>query len=221
MTAHPAKFSISILERIGDLLASRRDDDNLELVLDPFAGTGRVHEIPGITAIGVEIEPEWATMHPRTIVGNTLHLPFRAATFDGMITSPVYGNRHADHHVAKDPSFRHSYTHTLGRTLHPENAGTIHWGDAYRDFHDRAWAECLRVLKPGAFVMVNVSNHIRKKKVQPVVEWHLSWFLTHDCIFRELEHVHTPRLRAGANADARVPHEFLLHLRYEPKEAVA
>jgi len=219
MTKHPAKFSDRILERLADLLATRGDEPDQPLVLDPFAGTGKVHQLDGIRSVGVEIEPEWATMHPNTVVGNTLYLPFRTGAFAGMITSPTYGNRHADHHNAKDPSFRHSYTHTLGRTLHADNSGTLHWGEEYRAFHDRAWTECLRVLQPGAFVMLNVSNHIRKKTVQPVVEWHLSWFLTHGCTFVELEHIETPRLRAGANAAARVPHEFILHLTYQPKES--
>jgi tRNA G10 N-methylase Trm11 len=216
--AHPAKFSDAILERLADLLATR-DDNKPSLVLDPFAGTGKIHRLDGIASVGVEIEPEWATLHPRTVVGNTLWLPFRDATFDGLITSPTYGNRHADHHNARDGSYRHSYTHTLGHTLHADNSGTLHWGEPYKDFHDRAWTECLRVMKPGAFVMLNVSNHIRQKKEQPVVEWHLSWFLTHHCTFVELEHIETPRLRAGANSAARVPHEFILHLTYQPKEA--
>lgn len=216
MSAHPAKFSIAILERIGDLLASRCDVDN-PLVLDPFAGTGRIHELDGIRSVGVEIEPEWAAVRPGTIVANALALPFRDDTFDGIITSPVYGNRHSDHHNARDGSRRHSYTHTLGRPLHPENSGALHWGDAYRAMHDAAWTESLRVLRPGGFVMVNVSNHIRKGKEQPVVEWHLGWFLAHGCTFIEIEFVETPRLRAGSNSEARLRHEVVFHLRYHPR----
>jgi DNA modification methylase len=220
--AHPAKYSSVILERLDKLLAARiGDSGQVPLVLDPFAGTGKIHQLNGIRSVGVEIEPEWATMHPHTVVGNTLHLPFRTGSFDGMITSPTYGNRHADHHNARDGSFRHSYTHTLGRTLHADNSGTLHWGDDYRAFHDQAWSECLRTQKPGAFVMLNVSNHIRNKTEQPVVEWHLAWFLSHHCKFVELEHVDTPRLRAGANSTARVAHEFIIHFTYTPQETTS
>lgn len=140
---------------------------------------------------------------------------------EGYLMHNCYGNRLADHHDAKDGSVRHSYTHTLGRKLHADNSGTLHWGDAYRQFHDAAWTECLRVLRSDAFVLLNVSNHIRRGKEQPVVDWHLTWFLLHHCVFVELEHITTPRLRAGANHDARTPHEFLLHFRYQPERAAA
>lgn len=220
MTAHPAKFSDVILQRIGELLATRRDNKP-SLVLDPFAGTGKIHQLDSVTTVGVEIEHEWARQHRRNIIANTLHLPFRAGTFDGIITSPCYGNRHADHHNARDASYRHSYTHTLGRTLHDDSAGTLHWGENYRAFHDRAWSECLRVLRPTGFVILNVSNHIRRGEEQPVVEWHLGWFLAHDCKFVELDRVETPRLRAGANSAARVAHEIVFHLSYQPAQEVA
>jgi SAM-dependent methyltransferase len=221
MKPHPAKFSDVILQRIGELLATRRDGSQPPLILDPFAGTGKVHQLEGVRTVGVEIEHEWATMHPRTVVGNTLYLPFADNTFDGVVSSPCYGNRHADHHNAQDPSYRHSYTHTLGRILHDDSAGTLHWGEGYRNFHHRAWTECLRVLRPGGFVMLNVSNHIRKGEEQPVVEWHLAWFLAHGCKFIEIEQVETPRLRAGANSRARVAHEIVFHVTYQPAQEVA
>ena len=55
---HPAKFSAAILDRLAELVppGSR--------VIDPFAGTGKVHTLAdlltGTTTVGVEIEPEWA-----------------------------------------------------------------------------------------------------------------------------------------------------------------
>lgn len=47
-----------------------------------------------------------------TIVGNALYLPFRDRAFDGIVTSPCYGNRMADHHDARDDSKRNTYTHS-------------------------------------------------------------------------------------------------------------
>lgn len=155
-------------------------------------------------------------MHPHNIVANTLALPFADNTFEGIISSPCYGSRLADAHDARDGSVRHSYTHTLGRKLHADNSGQMQWGRGYRSFHQYAWLECLRVLQPGAFVIVNVSNHIRGGKEQFVTEWHLSWFLDHGCSVVDLARVVTKRLREGANYQARVDHENILHLRYQP-----
>lgn len=212
MTAHPAKFSDPVLDRIELMLAS--NVDYRPLVIDPFAGTGKVHQLSAVRCVGVEIEPEWAEMHPGNIVANALMLPFPDGTFEGLITSPCYGSRLADSHNARDGSVRHSYTHTLGRKLHPGNAGQLQWGDKYRLFHEMAWAESLRVLKVGAFLIINISNHIRHGREQPVTEWHLNWFLTHGCSITELDRVYTKRLREGANYKARVEGESVIKLHY-------
>lgn len=220
---HPAKFSEPVLDRIGEVFEGygwpRR-------ILDPFAGTGRIHGVIDDTpdwyidyvpfTVGVEIEPEWAAMHSRTIVASALTMPFPDGTFDGLCTSPCYGSRMADSHNAQDGSVRYSYTHTIGRKLHRENSGQLQWGDAYRQFHQVAWAECLRVLQPGALIVVNVSNHIRAGVEQRVTEWHLNWFLANDCQVVDLERVSTTRLRHGANRDARARYENVFVVRYMP-----
>lgn len=166
---HPAKYSDPILEKLKLFVLPEHR------VLDPFAGVGRVHELDADTW-GVEIEPEWAAAHPKTIVGNALMLPFKDKSFDAVVTSCTYGNRMADHHEAKDPckhclfgkvytnngvrdvvelckkcegtglSRRNTYRHALGRPLHEDNSGQMQWGDEYRDFHIAAWKEVKRVL---------------------------------------------------------------------------
>lgn len=93
--AHPAKFSESILHKLDEILPTTGN------LLDPFAGVGKIHSL-GRASIGVELEPEWAMQHNRTIVGNALHLPFPDASFDIVCTSPCYGNRMADHHHAQE-----------------------------------------------------------------------------------------------------------------------
>lgn len=227
MTApkHPAKFSAPIMEGIVAMLDRHGWPRR---ILDPFAGTGRVHELNdhvgwrleqpwSLHTVGVEIEPDWAVMHPQTIVANARgKLPFPDGTFDCMVTSPCYGSRMADHHNARDGSVRRSYTHDIGHHLHPDNAGTLHWGPAYRLFHQDAWTECLRVLQAGALLIVNVSNFIRGGVEQLVTEWHLDWFLTHHCQILDLDRVNTARMRYGANREARPRWENLLVLRYRP-----
>lgn len=135
---HPARFGDKLIVAIGEMLAPYGPLD----VLDPFAGTGRVHELRalGHHTTGVEIEPAWAALHPGTIEGNSLRLAplFKSQMFQAVITSPSFGNRLADHHDNQDTckrckgsglegaracrtcggtgiSMRRSYTHDLRR----------------------------------------------------------------------------------------------------------
>lgn len=71
---HPAKYSASIIDRFRDLVA---DHNVTGRVLDPFAGTGRIHLLAeglfaDLDTVGVELEPEWANLHPRTIAVHAL-----------------------------------------------------------------------------------------------------------------------------------------------------
>lgn len=197
---HPAKFSNNILDVFKPIL------DPSWLILDPFAGTGRIHEL-GFNTVGVELEYEWAALHPRTINGNALCLPFRDNTFDAACTSPVYANRLSDHHEAKDGSVRHSYRHDLGRKLHSDNSGQLQWGELYRRFSRAVWIEVSRVLKPEAKFVLNTSNHIRKGTVIDVVGWHESCLEDLGFVMIQRIAVATPRLRYGVNAAARVEAE--------------
>lgn len=105
---HPAMFSRELIAPLADTIRGRRR------VLDPFAGTGRIHTIAALAGVprstGIELEPEWANVEQFAgpnrvqIVGDSLVvLPtFRPGTFDAVLTSPAYGNRMADKHEAKD-----------------------------------------------------------------------------------------------------------------------
>lgn len=207
---HPAKFTPSILAAIEPLLPKTG------LILDPFAGTGRVHELRAEDrhTIGVELEPEWAAMHPDTFVGNALALPWDGETFDAIVTSPTYGNRMADHHEAKDASRRMTYRHTLGRPLSSYNSGAMQWGDAYRDFHYDAWGEAIRVLKPGGLFVLNIADHVRRGEVQRVSLWHWRLFrYSADFETVAVRKVRTPGMRFGQNGSARVGHEWVVAMR--------
>lgn len=250
MASHPAKFSPSILEVLGRWIEPGWR------VLDPFAGTGLIHTIEHAETWGIELEPEWATMHPRTIVGNALTLPFPDASFDAIATSPTYGNRMADSHNAQerckacrghgtvgvaegdvyfdlgDPCAKCSgrgrreykrltYKHQLGRDLHPDNSGTLQWGPKYREFHERAWAEATRVLKPGGLFILNVSDHVRNKAIQPVCDWHIETLEAMGYTVARLSNPETKRMKFGANRDARVDAEMVAALRKPAHEADA
>lgn len=93
---HVAKFSDSVILAVQPWLDAEmkmRFEDGVGhlTILDCFAGIGRVHELHdqhGDDTWGIELEPEWATQHPRTVVGNSLHPPFRDQAFDVLFTSP-------------------------------------------------------------------------------------------------------------------------------------
>lgn len=220
---HPARFSRPVLAVIAEIVAAERSRLGREpRILDPFAGTGLVHTL-GSDTTGIEIEPEWAALHPRTMVGNALELPFPCWSFDMLISSPCYGNRLADHHDAQDGSVRRSYRHDLGRALHQQNAGQMHWGGQYRAFHRAAWREGNRILRGahgslGGVMVVNVSNHIRQGVEVDVVGWHLATLLALDLQVVAVRQVATPRMRYGANRQ-RVDGEHILILRKPTHEA--
>jgi DNA modification methylase len=149
-------------------------------------------------------------MHEDTIVGNALFLPFESESFDAYATSPTYSNRMADSHHAKDSSVRNTYTHKLGRRLHPDNSGAMQWGDAYRQFHTAAWTEAIRVIKPGGRFILNIKDHIRAGSVIPVTEWHDA-----ELIRLGLDHVLGAQIEHsgngfGQNGKARVPYESVI-----------
>jgi hypothetical protein len=209
---HPAPFSDPILAVIRDHLPTEGT------VLDPFAGTGRIHEFATDErkTVGIEIEQEWADKHDDTIHGDALEVlaAMDPESVDAIATSPTYGNRMADHHDAKDDSVRLTYRHTLGHDLADSNSGAMQWGDEYRAFHLTAWTEAVEALRPGGTFTINIKNHIRDGVEQPVVEWHIETLIRLGLTFaRPMSHIATRGLMAGTNANTRTAVEYVITFR--------
>jgi hypothetical protein len=118
--------------------------------------------------------------------------------------------------TGKESSKRNTYTHVLGRDLHPNNTGGKQFtDDSYKDLHLQVYKECRRVLEPGGLMVVNVSDHIRKGQRVPVVQWHKETLS--DLRFRFLKDqlVNTQRFGFGENREQRVETESILIFRRE------
>lgn len=207
MTDHPATFNQDILDAIADVLGPRYAN-----VLDPFAGTGKVHSLATSErkTTGIEIEEEWAAMHDDTIVGSALALPFEDDTFDAIVTSPTYGNRMADQYDGRDGSTRATYRISLGRPLCEENSGKLQWGVKYRRFHWDAWREAVRVLRPAGRFVLNIKDHIRGGVVQGVTAWHIDTLESLGLVVADHRQVPCEGYGFGANADLRVDFENVI-----------
>lgn len=207
---HPAKYPVHMLP----LFASVLKATGATSVLDPMAGTGRVwrlreHGFDGRIVVN-DIESHWFDVPDwlETHVSDAARMVWAEdGEFDAICTSPTYGNRQADHHNAKDGSRRYTYRHTHWRDLHPENTGAMQWGSAYRDKHRAIWAECLRVLKPGGCLVLNVKDHYRDGEVRPVSKWHVLTLIDLGAGLAEHHTVPVRGNRNGANAELRVGHE--------------
>jgi SAM-dependent methyltransferase len=204
---HPAKYTQSILDALEEEVNGLRGP-----VLDMFAGTGRIHTIGRDDTLGIELEPEWAGLHPRTYRGDATALPYPSGIFGIVATSPCYGNRMADRYDGRDGSRRHTYRIALGHELSRGSAAGLQWGEEYRELHRKAWKEALRVLRPGGRLIINVADHIRGGQRQPVSDFHRR--TAEEVGFRHLHTrmVATPGMRQGRNRELRTSGEYLIVL---------
>lgn len=214
---HPAQFSPAIL----DLLRLHLDPAKHRRVLDPFAGVGNIHQLRdhGFETVGVEIEARWARASKYTEKGDATDLRWRARSFDAIVTSPTYGNRLADRYVPKagDTSKRLSYRISLGIDLRSNNTGQLQWGDRYRTLHEKAWAESVRVLRPGGRFILNCKNHLRNGEEQKVCEWHIETLIGLGLVYSHEVEVEGPQGFKFSPTPNRCP-EMIYVLDKEPSE---
>lgn len=157
------------------------------LLLDPFAGIGTVAwaaEKEGRRAIGLDVERGYVERaHGTGVVGDARSLPFVDESFDGVVTSPPYGEaigRAGDRDPAKSAAGKQRYEikrfgrimsgHTTYGDMHPLNLGAL---PLERKQEGRATfvrsmpgivAEVARVLRPGACSVWVVRDQRRGRK---------------------------------------------------------
>ena len=221
---HPATFPPKILDLIRELLVEHRPsylalEQGSAPLLDPFAGIGTIHELNGFDGwetFGIELELEWSNQHDRTMQGSALNLArFNDVwlSFDAIVTSPCYGNRMADQYDGRDGSRRSTYRLSLGRELTTGSAAAMQWGDRYREFHLRAWAESVRVLSPDGLFILNIKDHVRDRRRQYVTRWHLNALKSLGLRLIDRRRVLTPGMRHGQNGGSRIPYETVAVLK--------
>lgn len=211
---HPAKFTNSLIPEIAKILIQH----NAKLVLDPFAGTGKIAEIKKHGFNGeihcVEIEQEWSLMHEYDVdkwfVADSENLYWAAnESYDAIAYSPTYGNRMADHYNETTQTLRFTYRHCLGRKLSDGNTGKMQWGNAYREKHEKIYKELYRVLKKHGVWIINIADHIRNKKRVYVSEWHANTIENLGMKQIDKITISTPKLKVGRNKEVRIGEEYI------------
>ena len=85
----------------------------------------------------------------------------------------------------------------------------MQWGSEYRALHERAYAECYRVLKFTGTMLVNVSDHIREFRRVYVSKWHHDTLTALGFVLVAAHFVKTPRFSFGKNHDLRTLGEYV------------
>lgn len=231
---HHAQFSPEIVHVIEKLLQTFE----IEHVHDPFAGPGaRLGELCrrlGMTFSGAEIEESFI-VDPGVIHADSTQpdsYPWygnpRGLGRTAVVTSPVYPNGMADHHEAKDESERKTYRSAVtenegrDRELHPNNMGRYGYRNTKRlesggrsvkrKTFWRIAEECVTNWHPADLVIVNVSDFISAKEIEPFTEDWMVLMERHGWFPLKVGQVGTQRMTYGSDdsRDERLAHEWVL-----------
>ncbi len=175
---HPATFAETDVARLIELFTRSG-----QLVLDPFLGSGSTLIACMMTlrrGVGIELVPRWAEIARQRveafiaengedfrqladpersiIVGDSRHVleRFDNATFDFVVTSPPYWN------ILRNAGGMKTAAERCGLpTRYSDRRDDLGNVPSYEEFLDQLraiWAQCQRVLKPGKYMAVIVSD---------------------------------------------------------------
>lgn len=208
---HPAVYSDQFLSVFFEKVK------HMDVIYDPFAGTGKIAKIKDFGYNGKiicnDLEPEYSKLQTYKVdkwLFQDAETAIPGGAIEAIVTSPTYGNRMADSHNAKDLSKRITYTHQLGRKLTGGNTGSMQWGTAYKEKHCRCYVHFYNLLANNGLLILNVSNHIRKGQLIDVTAFHKAAAIAAGFIFIECIDVPVRRMRFGANHKLRVETEQIL-----------
>lgn len=163
-TQHPATFAESDISRLIRFFTKGGD-----LVLDPFVGTGSALvacEQTGRQGVGIELIGRWADIARQRAPNSTIMLGdarrvlrgFKEESVDFVVTSPPYWsilNKELDHKTRAE-RVRRGLDTTYSED--PLDMGNIKSYELFLEEIGVVFAECLRVLRPGKYIGVIVSD---------------------------------------------------------------
>lgn len=229
--SHPAPFSKAIVCVLAAQLTAAFTSQQAPLrVLDPFAGTGRIHSLKGqkCATLAIEIEPEWAeesALSGETICADSIAWALGTTEmFDAIITSPVYPNGVADNYVGAGKTRRNTYASHLGRKVTDgSNAGLGRWSspkqrDAHIAWQVTAWKALIPRIVPGGVLILNTKDPMWSQNNSHSVGPFTStlWTLLaeqHALVLEHLETIATRGLPDGLHSEQRTGFEYVLRFR--------
>ena len=211
---HPAPYSEGLFPIFADLISSAALERSQVKLLDPMCGEGSILDIsdhlPGV-AFQVHASDlyRWTYAREGVHTADATDLAHPDSIFDVICTSPPYANRMADS-ASGDGDNRVIYADRRESEQLPNDVAAMQWGQQYRLTMSAIWAECVRVAKPGALVIMNCKDHIRLGRIQPVTEFNFLALVRLGCIPTALRFLLTSGVQGVANASARTGFETVV-----------
>lgn len=219
---HPATYSEGLFPIFADLISSVAAERSQVKLLDPMCGEGSILDIrehlPGV-AFQVHASDlyRWPYAREGVHTADATDLAYPDGTFDVICTSPPYANRMADS-ASGDGDIRVTYADRRQGEQLPNDVSAMQWGQQYRLTMSAIWAECVRVSKPGALVIMNCKDHIRLGRVQPVTEFNFLALVRLGCMPTALRFLLTSGVQGVANASVRTGFETVAAFTTPTKE---